>query len=61
MDAITVFQVAKALPREGQEQLFEMLKRDLYSIKHKKKTNSTVLTEEDAIHYLLKHIFNKKD
>jgi hypothetical protein len=61
MDANTAYQVAKALPREGQEQLFEMLKKDLYSITPKKKKSRTVLTEEDAIQYLLTHVFNKKD
>jgi hypothetical protein len=61
MDANTAYQVAKALPREGQEQLFEMLKKDLYSITPKKKKSRTVLIEEDAIQYLLTHVFNKKD
>jgi hypothetical protein len=61
MDTNTAYQVAKALPREGQEQLFEMLKKDLYSIKPKKKTSKTVLTEEDAIQYLLSNVFNKKN
>lgn len=61
MDTNTAYQVAKALPREGQEQLFEMLKKDLYSIKPKKKKSSNVLTKEDAIQYLLNNVFNKKD
>lgn len=61
MDANTAYQVAKALPREEQEQLFDMLKKDLYSINPKKKKSRTVLTEEDAIQYLLTHVFNKKD
>ena len=61
MDANTAYQVAKALPSEGQGQLFEMLKKDLYSITPKKKKSRTVLTEEDAIQYLLTHVFNKKD
>ncbi|MBZ9777431.1 hypothetical protein LB452_00720 [Psychroflexus sp. CAK8W] len=61
MDANTAYQVAKALPREGQEQLFEMLKKDLYSITPKTKKSRTVLAEEDAIQYLLTHVFNKKD
>ena len=61
MDANTAYQVAKALPREGQEQLFEMLKKDLYSITSKRKKSRTILTEEEAIEYLLTHVFNKKD
>lgn len=60
MDANTAYQVAKALPREEQEQLFEMLKKDLYSINPKKKKGRTVLTEEDAMEYLLNKVFNKK-
>ncbi|SDG43037.1 hypothetical protein [Psychroflexus sediminis] len=61
MDANTAYQVAKALPREGQERLFEMLKKDLYSCDLKKKKRRNVLTEEDAIQYLLNNVFNKKD
>lgn len=60
MDANTAYQVAKALPREEQEQLFDMLKKDLYSINPKKKKSRTVFTEEDAIEYLLSKVFSKK-
>jgi len=60
MDVNTAYQVAKALPREGQEQLFEMLKKDLYSIPKTKNKPKTVLEKEDAIQYLLSHVFNCK-
>ncbi|NEV94841.1 hypothetical protein G3567_11865 [Psychroflexus sp. YR1-1] len=59
MDAKTVYQVAKALPEEGQKLLYDMLKKDLYSYQQEKKKNRTVLTEEGAIEYLLNTVFNR--
>ena len=60
MNAETVYQVAKALPVEEQQLLFEKLKNEFgavsYHQKHKKKP---LLTEEDAIKYLLKNVFSK--
>ena len=60
MNAETVYQVAKALPIEEQRLLFEKLKKEFGAVpqykKHKKKP---LLTEEDAIKYLLKNVFSK--
>lgn len=60
MNAETVYQVAKALPREEQRLLFEKLKQEFAVVydskKHKKKP---LLSEADAIKYLLKNVFSK--
>ena len=58
MDAVTVYKMAKALPKEEQKLLYDMLKKDFFhhanlnSIKRKQ-----VLTEEDTVEYLLKNVF----
>lgn len=57
MNSETVYQVAKALPKEEQFLLFEKLKQDFVFSKKKVKQ---VLTEDAAIHYLLSNVFNKK-
>ena len=61
LNAQVVYQVAKALPREEQNLLLEMLQKEfslsLLSLKSEKKE---VLTQEDAIEYLLKNVFNRK-
>ena len=60
MNAEIVYQVVKALSIEEQELLYEKLKKDFGTLplykKHKKKP---LLTEEDAIRYLLKNVFSK--
>ena len=48
MNSETVYQVAKALPKEEQFLLFEKLKQDFVFSKKKVKQ---VLTEDAAIHY----------
>ena len=57
MNSETVYQVAKALPKEEQFLLFEKLKQDFVFSKKKVKQ---VLTEDSAIQYLLSNVFNKK-
>ena len=61
MNAQVVYQVAKALPKEEQIALYEMLQKELSvnSLQTTKKKQS-VLTQEAAIQYLLKNVFNKK-
>ncbi|CAL2102883.1 conserved protein of unknown function [Tenacibaculum sp. 190130A14a] len=61
MNAQVVYQVVKALPREEQKALFELLQKE-FSINtlQIKKVKKPVLTKEDAIQYLLKNVFNKK-
>ncbi|WP_299680663.1 hypothetical protein [uncultured Tenacibaculum sp.] len=61
MNAQVVYQVAKALPKEEQIVLYEMLQKELSvnSLQTTKKKQS-VLTQEAAIQYLLKNVFNKK-
>lgn len=61
MNAQVVYQVAKALPKEEQIALYEMLQKELSvnSLKKVKKKQS-VLTKEAAIQYLLNNVFNKK-
>lgn len=58
MNAEVVYQVAKALPKEEQRLLFELLQKE-FSINtlQIKKTKKAVLTKEDAIQYLLKNVF----
>ncbi|WP_299835223.1 hypothetical protein [uncultured Tenacibaculum sp.] len=61
MNAQVVYQVAKALPKEEQIALYEMLQKELSvnSLEITKKKH-LVLTKEAAIQYLLKNVFNKK-
>lgn len=55
-----VYQVAKALPKEEQERLFEMLQEELVVKTFKiNKSKSSVLSKEQAIKYLLKNVFSK--
>jgi hypothetical protein len=61
LNAQVVYQVAKALPKEEQKLLFEMLQKEFrLNIHNVKKLNTHILTKEDAIQYLLKNVFNKK-
>lgn len=59
MNSETVYQVAKALPKEEQLLLFEKLEKDFKIFRKTRKKRKTVLTREEAIRYLLDHIFNK--
>lgn len=60
MNAEVVYQVAKALPKEEQKRLFEMLQEE-FIIKPSKidKLKSPILSKEEAIKYLLKNVFSK--
>ncbi|WP_339660309.1 hypothetical protein [uncultured Polaribacter sp.] len=60
MNFETVYQVAKALPKEEQILLFEKLKNDFYHPKKKLNNGNKILKKEDAIHYLLTTIFSNK-
>jgi hypothetical protein len=60
MNSDTVYQVAKALPKEEQVLLFEKLKKDFMFMKKVRHNNSKVYEREEAIDYLLSHVFNKK-
>lgn len=60
MNAEVVYQVAKALPKEEQKRLFEMLQEE-FIIKPSKidKLKSPILSKEETIKYLLKNVFSK--
>lgn len=60
MNSETVYQVAKALPREEQFLLFKRLKKDFIVIKSHSERRKKLLTKEEAFQYLLLNIFNKK-
>jgi hypothetical protein len=60
MNSETVYQVAKALPMEEQILLFEKLKKDFMFMKKSKNNSPKVYTKQEAIDYLLSHVFNKK-
>lgn len=60
MNSETVYQVAKALPKEEQILLFDKLKKDLIQSKTDIKKRQQ-LKKEDATHYLLTRIFNKQE
>ena len=60
MNSDTVYQVAKALPKEEQILLFEKLKKDFATIKKSNRKKKLTLTKEEAIEYLLSRVFNKK-
>jgi hypothetical protein len=60
MNSETVYQVAKALPREEQLLLFEKLKKDFLQFKTSNRIKNQQLKKEEAIHYLLTRIFRKK-
>tara|TARA_R110002126_G_C10476887_1_gene501535 strand:- start:1262 stop:1453 length:192 start_codon:yes stop_codon:yes gene_type:complete len=61
MNSETVYQVAKALPKEEQFLLFEKLKADFSQPKTINKKRNLQFKKEDAIHYLLTRVFNKKE
>lgn len=60
MNAEVVYQVAKALPKEEQKRLLEMLQKEL-GIKSFKidKLKLPVLSKEEATKYLLKNVLYK--
>ena len=60
MNSETVYQVAKALPKEEQLLLFEKLENDFKIFRKNRKQRKTVLTRAEALRYLLDHIFNKR-
>lgn len=60
MNSETVYQVAKALPKEEQLLLFEKLKKDFILVTKSNKNRKRTLTKEVAINYLLTHVFSKK-
>jgi hypothetical protein len=60
MNSETVYQVAKALPKEEQLLLFEKLKNDFKILRKNRKQRKMVLTREEAMRYLLDHVFNKR-
>ena len=60
MNSETVYQVAKALPKEEQMLLLEKLKVDFSWFLKCKKVKKKPLEKEDAISYLLTKVFNKK-
>ncbi|AOW20785.1 hypothetical protein [Urechidicola croceus] len=60
MDALVVYQVAKALPKEEQKALLDMLQKDFrLKVLASKVKKQPVLSREDGIQYLLKNVFNK--
>jgi len=60
MNSETVYQVAKALPKEEQILLFEKLKNDFISIKKSNYIKAVRLTKEEAKEYLLTQVFSGK-
>ena len=61
MNAKTVYDVAKALPKEAQRELFNMLQNDFpIATVQLKKFRKPVLTEEEAFQYLFKNVFNHR-
>ena len=62
MNAKVVYQVAKVLPREELDKLFEMLQADkttYFTPLHKIK-KPEIITNEKAIKYLLNTVFSKE-
>jgi hypothetical protein len=60
MNSDTVYQIAKALPNEEQWLLFKKLEKDFSISKRPKKRGVSPITGEEATHYLLTHVFNKR-
>ena len=62
MNAKVVYQVAMSLQIAEQKELLHMLQKEFgITSSTLKKQKQTVLTKEDAIAYLLKNVFNKKE
>lgn len=60
MNADTVYQVAKALPKEEQKRLLDKLKDDFKPKPLNRRKQKILMTKEDAREYLLKNVFGKK-
>lgn len=62
MDATTVYTVAKALPRKEYEKLYTLFRKDFEKQSSCKilKLKSAMITDEEAINYLLKNVFHSK-
>ncbi len=61
MDATTVFQVVKALPKEEQKLLLNLLQKDfVVNNKSIKSLSKNILTKQEAFTYLLKNVFGNK-
>lgn len=61
MNADTVYQVAKALPREEQKLLFDKLKKDfVFTFKQNRSSHKKTLSKQEAFEYLIKNVFQKK-
>jgi len=59
MNAKTVYDVAKALPKAAQKELFDMLQKE-FSINSSRlrKKKLPVLSKKEAYQYLLMNVFN---
>lgn len=62
MDANTVYTIAKALSEKEYIQLFRLMKKDFVKSNKFKKSvvKVPVLTQKEAVMYLLNNVFNKK-
>ncbi len=60
MNANVVYQVVKALPKEEQTLLLDLLKKDCVVVKRIKRGSKQILTKQEAFTYLLKNVFAKK-
>ena len=62
MDANVVYAVAKALPIKERLALCNMLQKDIQAsgTPKQKKSPIPLITDEQAIEYLLKNVFNNK-
>lgn len=62
MDANTVYTIAKALSEKEYIQLFKLMKKDFVKSNKFKKSavKVPVLTQKEAVMYLLNNVFNKK-
>jgi len=63
MNAKTVYDVAKALPKEAQRELFNMLQKEfgITTPIARNKPHQPVITKEQAYQYLIKNVFNKRE
>ena len=60
MDASVVYNVAKALSKEEQIKLYTMLKKDVSQLFKSKRKKEPIITDQEAIQYLISNIFNKR-
>jgi hypothetical protein len=61
MNAATVYSVTQALSKEEQIKLYKMLQADMCKVGaiNNKPKNQPSLTNQEAINYLFKNVFNK--